>query len=143
MELYFWFSFSDGKLYDAYVIYPRNYRSSSEEAGSVEYFVHQILPDVLENQCGYNLCIYGRDLLPGEGKALCMHHMILSRKLSLLSPAFPHKWKVMGDGFKCSFHVTSLLKNPGWIPLVCELPLCTTSGHGLFISSFLVHQVHF
>jgi hypothetical protein len=66
-------SFSDGKLYDAYVIYPRNYKSSSEGAGSVEYFVHQILPDVLENKYGYNLCIYGRDLLPGEGKAVNIH----------------------------------------------------------------------
>uniref|UniRef100_G3T0N7 Interleukin-1 receptor-like 1 n=1 Tax=Loxodonta africana TaxID=9785 RepID=G3T0N7_LOXAF len=56
---------SDGKIYDAYVIYPRDY-SRPEEAGSVENFVHQILPDVLENKCGYTLCIYGRDLLPGE-----------------------------------------------------------------------------
>ncbi|XP_004460464.2 interleukin-1 receptor-like 1 [Dasypus novemcinctus] len=56
----------DGKLYDAYVVYPRNYKSRPGEASSVEYFVHQILPDVLENKCGYNLCIYGRDLLPGE-----------------------------------------------------------------------------
>lgn len=37
------------------------------------HFVHQILPEVLENKCGYNLCIYGRDLLPGEGKAINTH----------------------------------------------------------------------
>ncbi|XP_076991012.1 interleukin-1 receptor-like 1 isoform X2 [Tamandua tetradactyla] len=58
----------DGKIYDAYVIYPRNYKASPENTNSVEYFVHQILPDVLENKCGYNLCIYGRDLLPGEAR---------------------------------------------------------------------------
>lgn len=67
------FSFSDGKIYDAYVIYPRNYKNSPERANAVEHFVHQILPDVLENKCGYNLCIYGRDLLPGEGKAINIH----------------------------------------------------------------------
>ncbi|XP_066120971.1 interleukin-1 receptor-like 1 isoform X3 [Saccopteryx bilineata] len=58
---------NDGKIYDAYVIYPRNHKDSLEVTSSVEYFVHQILPDVLENKYGYNLCIYGRDLLPGEG----------------------------------------------------------------------------
>lgn len=62
--------FSDGKIYDAYVIYPRNHKGSPEVTSSVEYFVHQILADVLENKCGYKLCIYGRDLLPGEGNAI-------------------------------------------------------------------------
>ncbi|KAK1327688.1 hypothetical protein QTO34_012833 [Cnephaeus nilssonii] len=61
---------NDGKIYDAYVIYPRTHKDSPEGNCSVEYFVHQILPDVLENKCGYNLCIYGRDLLPGEDQAL-------------------------------------------------------------------------
>ncbi|KAM9722373.1 interleukin-1 receptor-like 1 isoform 2-T2 [Dama dama] len=60
---------NDGKIYDAYVIYPRSCKNSPEGASSVEYFVHQILPDVLENKCGYNLCIYGRDLLPGQDVA--------------------------------------------------------------------------
>nr|XP_030694571.1 interleukin-1 receptor-like 1 isoform X1 [Globicephala melas] len=64
---------NDGKIYDAYVIYPRNCKNSPEGASSVEYFVHQILPDVLENKCGYDLYIYGRDLLPGEGKTVNNH----------------------------------------------------------------------
>ncbi|XP_074839366.1 interleukin-1 receptor-like 1 [Carettochelys insculpta] len=53
----------DGKIYDAYVIYPKN---CTNEANFVEYFVHQSLPDVLENKYGYKLYIYGRDMLPGE-----------------------------------------------------------------------------
>ncbi|NWI16489.1 ILRL1 protein, partial [Crypturellus soui] len=57
----------DGKIYDAYVIYPKSHTS---EANFVEYFVYQILPDVLENECGYKLCIYGRDICPGEGNAI-------------------------------------------------------------------------
>lgn len=73
MKFFPLFSFSDGKVYDAYVIYPRNSTNSPERVSAVEYFVHQILPDVLENKCGYNLCIYGRDLLPGEGKAVKIH----------------------------------------------------------------------
>lgn len=69
---YFLVSFSDGKLYDAYVIYPRVFEGSSAGTTSVEYFVHRTLPDVLEKKCGYKLCIYGRDLLPGQGKG-CHH----------------------------------------------------------------------
>ncbi|KGL84771.1 Interleukin-1 receptor-like 1, partial [Tinamus guttatus] len=57
----------DGKIYDAYVIYPKSHTS---EANFVENFVYQILPDVLENECGYKLCIYGRDICPGEGNAI-------------------------------------------------------------------------
>lgn len=68
MKWYFLVSFSDGKLYDAYVIYPRVFRGNSAGTSSLEYFVHHTLPDVLENKCGYKLCIYGRDLLPGQGK---------------------------------------------------------------------------
>lgn len=72
-NLHFLLSFSDGKVYDAYVIYPRNQKESPEAISPVEYFVHQILPDVLENKCGYNLFIYGRDLLPGEGNTINIH----------------------------------------------------------------------
>lgn len=59
------FCLIDGKTYDAYVIYPKNHTS---EANFVEYFVYQVMPDILENKCGYKLCIYGRDIYPGEGK---------------------------------------------------------------------------
>lgn len=59
------FCLTDGKIYDAYIIYPKSHTS---EANFVEYFVYQIMPDILENKCGYKLCIYGRDIYPGEGK---------------------------------------------------------------------------
>ncbi|XP_053444505.1 interleukin-1 receptor-like 1 [Nycticebus coucang] len=79
---------NDGKIYDAYVIYPRDYKASPEGAGPVEYFVHQILPDVLENKCGYNLCIYGRDLLPGEDAATAVESSIRQsrRHIFILTP---------------------------------------------------------
>ncbi|NXI80073.1 IL1R1 protein, partial [Rhipidura dahli] len=54
----------DGKIYDAYVLYTKN--SEGRSVCCLENFVRRLLPDVLENQCGYNLFILGRDDLPGE-----------------------------------------------------------------------------
>uniref|UniRef100_A0A8C5JUL8 Interleukin 1 receptor like 1 n=1 Tax=Junco hyemalis TaxID=40217 RepID=A0A8C5JUL8_JUNHY len=72
----------DGKIYDAYVIYPKNHAS---EANFVEYFVYQIMPDILENKCGYTLCIYGRDIYPGEDAASAIEtRMQKSRRLIML-----------------------------------------------------------
>ncbi|XP_058040966.1 interleukin-1 receptor type 1-like isoform X2 [Ahaetulla prasina] len=49
---------SDGKIYDAYVLYPK--------ISSQVDFVLKVLPEVLEKRCGYNLFIPGRDDLPGK-----------------------------------------------------------------------------
>ncbi|NWU98954.1 ILRL2 protein, partial [Upupa epops] len=54
----------DGKIYDAYVLYTKGTRGRT--FSRLETFVHRILPDVLEQQCGYNLFILGRNDLPGE-----------------------------------------------------------------------------
>ncbi|NXP51370.1 IL1R1 protein, partial [Heliornis fulica] len=54
----------DGKIYDAYVLYTKS--SGGRSFCRMETFVHRILPDVLEQQCGYNLFILGRDDLVGE-----------------------------------------------------------------------------
>uniref|UniRef100_A0A8B9FLA5 Interleukin 1 receptor like 1 n=1 Tax=Amazona collaria TaxID=241587 RepID=A0A8B9FLA5_9PSIT len=61
------FCLTDGKIYDAYVIFPKTH---TNEANFVEYFVYHIMPDILENKCGYKLCIYGRDIYPGEAHAI-------------------------------------------------------------------------
>ncbi|NXG65322.1 ILRL1 protein, partial [Hemiprocne comata] len=72
----------DGKIYDAYVIYPK---SRTNEANFVEYFVYQIMPDILESKCGYNLCICGRDIYPGEETASAIEkRMQKSRRLIIL-----------------------------------------------------------
>ncbi|XP_075449488.1 interleukin-1 receptor-like 1 [Ascaphus truei] len=58
----------DGKVYDAYVIYPRSCPESVRD-DSAEYFVNHILLDILENKCGYNLYVPGRNAIPGEDLA--------------------------------------------------------------------------
>ncbi|XP_051882535.1 interleukin-1 receptor type 1-like isoform X2 [Pristis pectinata] len=54
---------NDGKRYDAYIIYPQSTSSCNPD---ILLFVMNILPHVLEFQCGYKLFIPGRDDLPGE-----------------------------------------------------------------------------
>ncbi|XP_042314345.1 interleukin-1 receptor-like 1 [Sceloporus undulatus] len=76
---------TDGKIYDAYVIYPTNHVNGIFENNFVSSFVHQILPEVLENKCGYKLCIYGRDVLPGEDAINAIERRIQkSRRLIIL-----------------------------------------------------------
>ncbi|XP_060625717.2 interleukin-1 receptor-like 1 [Anolis sagrei] len=78
-------SSDDGKIYDAYVINPTNLVNSTFENNFLGSFVHQILPEVLEKKCGYKLCIYGRDVLPGEDAINAVEKRIQkSRRLIIL-----------------------------------------------------------
>ncbi|XP_053563632.1 interleukin-1 receptor type 1 isoform X2 [Bombina bombina] len=54
----------DGKLYDAYVMYPKSTKDHYNHA--MDIFVFRVLPEVLEKRCAYKLFIYGRNDLPGQ-----------------------------------------------------------------------------
>ena len=56
---------SDGKTYDAYILYPKTLGVGS--FSELDTFVFKLLPEVLEGQFGYKLFIYGRDDYVGEG----------------------------------------------------------------------------
>ncbi|XP_004277863.2 interleukin-1 receptor-like 1 isoform X4 [Orcinus orca] len=119
---------NDGKIYDAYVIYPRNCKNSPEGASSVEYFVHQILPDVLENKCGYDLYIYGRDLLPGEDVATTVETSIQKsrRHIFILTPEVTHS-KECAYEWEIALHNT-LIRNDSKAILIEMEALCPPSG---------------
>ncbi|XP_041128529.1 interleukin-18 receptor accessory protein-like isoform X2 [Polyodon spathula] len=61
----------DGKEYDAFISHANQSSSEdileSEDGGCVteEMFVLKLLPEFLEQQCGYKLCFLERDVLPG------------------------------------------------------------------------------
>ncbi|XP_012370621.2 interleukin-1 receptor type 1 isoform X2 [Octodon degus] len=74
---------SSGKIYDAYVLYPKTLTEGSTSSSDI--FVFKILPEVLEKQFGYKLFIYGRDDYVGEDKIEVMNESIRqSRRLIII-----------------------------------------------------------
>lgn len=61
---------SDGKIYDAYILYPKTVGEGP--SSNVDTFVFKLLPEVLEGQFGYKLFICGRDDYAGEGMEIQM-----------------------------------------------------------------------
>ncbi|XP_043927898.1 interleukin-18 receptor 1-like [Protopterus annectens] len=59
-------TFEDGKEYDAYVSYLRRSNSFHSTADDT-IFAMEILPHILEDHFGYQLCIFERDISPGGG----------------------------------------------------------------------------
>lgn len=74
---------SDGKIYDAYVMFPKG--SDYHQVYTMDRFVLKALPEVLEKQCRYKLFIFGRDDLPGEAVADVIDEAVKkSRRLILI-----------------------------------------------------------
>ncbi|XP_036309897.1 interleukin-1 receptor-like 2 isoform X1 [Pipistrellus kuhlii] len=74
---------ADGKLYDAYVLYPKP--PQDHRASAVDTLVLRALPEVLERQCGYKLFIFGRDEFPGQAVANVIDENIkLCRRLIII-----------------------------------------------------------
>ncbi|XP_040850079.1 interleukin-1 receptor-like 2 isoform X2 [Ochotona curzoniae] len=81
----------DGKLYDAYVLYPKIPKGC--QSHDVDTLVLKVLPEVLERQCGYKLFIFGRDEFPGQAVANVIDENVqLCRRLMVIvvpeSPSF-------------------------------------------------------
>ena len=64
----FAFVYTDGKVYDAYMMC---YKSDTDSGMGEED--RRWLEKVLEEQFGYKLCLHDRDVLPGEGMSLAPH----------------------------------------------------------------------
>ncbi|XP_053563630.1 interleukin-1 receptor type 1-like isoform X2 [Bombina bombina] len=73
----------DGKLYDAYVMYPKSTKDHYNHA--MDIFVFRVLPEVLEKKCAYKLFISGRNDLPGQAITDLIEEVISqSRRLIII-----------------------------------------------------------
>ncbi|EMP27147.1 Interleukin-1 receptor type 1, partial [Chelonia mydas] len=99
---------SDGKIYDAYVMYPK--ASGVRCVYTLNNFVLRILPEVLERQCGYNLFILGRDDLLGEAVVNVIDETIKrSRRLMIILESEASSYNVLEDTFEQQLAVYNAL----------------------------------
>ncbi|XP_063806838.1 interleukin-1 receptor type 1-like [Pseudophryne corroboree] len=90
--------YKDGKIYDAYIMYPKNVIGTS--CHNMDIFVVKVLPEVLEKQCDYRLFIIGRDDLPGQAIADLVDEAISqSRRLIIVLGEISSE-KGLGDDFE-------------------------------------------
>ncbi|XP_048454278.1 interleukin-1 receptor type 1-like [Rhincodon typus] len=75
----------DGKMFDAYVIYPRCENKGSLNNCGANHFALHTLPQTLEEKYGYKLFISGRDDLPGQAEVEAIEANIrISRRLIII-----------------------------------------------------------
>ncbi|NXL84334.1 IL1R1 protein, partial [Alectura lathami] len=110
---------SDGKLYDAYVLYPKNRESCLY---SSDIFALKILPEVLERQCGYNLFIFGRNDLPGEAVISITDEKIRqSRRVIIILVPEPSHYSILEDASEKHLAMYNALIQDGIKVILIEL----------------------
>uniref|UniRef100_A0A8C3T338 Interleukin-1 receptor type 1 n=1 Tax=Chelydra serpentina TaxID=8475 RepID=A0A8C3T338_CHESE len=109
---------SDGKIYDAYVLYPKI--NKVDCIYTSDNFVLTLLPEVLERQCGYNLFILGRDDLPGKAVVNVVDETIKqSRRLIIV--LVPESSSLLEDIFEQQLAVYNALVQDGIKVILIEL----------------------
>uniref|UniRef100_A0A8C5PE93 Interleukin 1 receptor like 2 n=1 Tax=Leptobrachium leishanense TaxID=445787 RepID=A0A8C5PE93_9ANUR len=87
---------NDGKIYDAYVMYPKNTNRNSSY--TMDIFALKVLPEVLERQCFYRLFIFGRDDIPGQATVDVIDNAISqSRRLVIILGNTSSEYRLEND----------------------------------------------
>ncbi|XP_050778147.1 interleukin-1 receptor-like 2 isoform X2 [Gopherus flavomarginatus] len=111
---------SDGKIYDAYVLYPKI--NKVDCIYTPDNFVLKLLPQVLERQYGYNLFILGRDDLPGKAVVNVVDETIKqSRRLIIVLVPESSNCSLLEDIFEQQLAVYNALVRDGIKVILIEL----------------------
>ncbi|XP_068956667.1 interleukin-1 receptor type 1-like isoform X2 [Petaurus breviceps papuanus] len=118
----------DAKVYDAYILYPKNFEEGSTYISDI--FVFKILPEVLENQCGYNLFIYGRDDLVGEDAiTVANENIIKSRRLIIVLAGEQASYNWLGNTSEQQIAMYNALVQDGMKIILVELEKIKNYGN--------------
>ncbi|XP_060089784.1 interleukin-1 receptor-like 2 [Heteronotia binoei] len=105
---------ADGKIYDAYVLYPKTHKS--------DHFVLKVLPEVLEKQCGYILFIFGRDDLPGKALVTVIDETIKqSRRLIIILKSGSPSYKLLEEDPEQQIALYNALVHDGMKVILIEM----------------------
>ncbi|XP_015266472.1 PREDICTED: interleukin-1 receptor-like 2 [Gekko japonicus] len=105
---------ADGKIYDAYVLYPKTHNP--------DRFVLKVLPEVLEKQCGYTLFIFGRDDLPGKALVTVIDETIKqSRRLIIILESGSPSYKLLEEDPEQQIALYNALVHDGMKVILIEM----------------------
>ncbi|XP_040898459.1 interleukin-18 receptor 1-like [Toxotes jaculatrix] len=114
-------SSSDGKNYDAFLM---SYESHTD--AGLNAHDRKCLESVLEDRFGYNLCLYDRDILPGEAVAKAVLDCIEQSRAVVLVPTSADPG--LGSGLLSAIHEALVERQTRLIFIKTETTEVSTSG---------------
>ncbi|XP_008290774.1 interleukin-18 receptor 1-like [Stegastes partitus] len=114
-------STSDGKSYDAFLMC---YKSDTDEGLNAQD--RKTLESVLEERFGYSLCLYDRDILPGNAVAQAVLDCIEQSRTVVLVPTSPDPG--LGSGLLSVIHEALVEKQTRLVFINTETPEMSNSG---------------
>ncbi|KAM4743686.1 interleukin-18 receptor 1-like [Anableps anableps] len=112
---------SDGKSYDAFLMC---YKSDTD--GGLSEEDRKCLASTLEDQFGYSLCLYDRDVLPGQAVAEAILDCIEHSRAVVLIPSFPDPEP--GSGVLSAIHASLVERKTRLIFINTEQTEASRSG---------------
>ncbi|XP_060924598.1 interleukin-1 receptor-like 1, partial [Limanda limanda] len=112
---------SDGKCYDAFLMC-----YESDGGAGLNSQDRKLLQSVLEERFGYSLCLYDRDVLPGEAAAQAVCDCIEESRTVVLVPTSPDPG--LGSGLLSAIHAGLVERQTRLIFITTETTEVSTPG---------------
>ncbi|XP_038139182.1 X-linked interleukin-1 receptor accessory protein-like 2 [Cyprinodon tularosa] len=112
---------SDGKSYDAFLMCYKSSFDGGLNEDDIKYLIN-----TLEDQFGYSLCLYDRDVLPGQAVADAVLECVEQSRAVVLVPSLPDPEP--GNGVLSAIHASLVEQKTHLIIINSEQTEASTSG---------------